>query len=104
MTNESETRICVYCGEICEDVTSLAITEHVLNCEMRPELGLVLKNKFLEEMGDNVLNALHDVVEMVAEIEGTATTVWEVYRLVQEGWEIAKNTDPKYLAEGVRKK
>lgn len=104
MQNNSEDPICAYCKELQIDATKLSMAEHILECEMRPELGLILKNEFLEEMGDNIINALHDVIKLVATIEGTATAVWEVYRVAQESWEIAKNVEPGDLAERARKK
>jgi hypothetical protein len=100
MTEQSN--ICAYCGEKITSKDARAMSEHILACDMRPELGLILKIQLLREMGDNVLNALHETVKLIAEFEGSRSASWEIYRIAKEGWEIAKDAPAQDLSEAVR--
>lgn len=93
---------CAYCGKETAGHNTRALSEHILDCDMRPELGLILHIELLKEMGDNVLNALHETVSLIAQLEGSRSTSWEIFRIAQEGWEIAKETSSVELAETAR--
>jgi hypothetical protein len=90
--------LCAYCGEKL-DSDSREIAAHITHCDMRPELGLVLKIQLLQEMGDDVLRALHETISLIAQLEGPRAKSWEIYRIAQEGWEIAKETSAVDLME-----
>ena len=99
--SEKTTIICAYCQDEHPN-TSADIAEHIVTCNQRPELGLVLKINLMEKAGDSMLTAIHSMCVMVADIEGTSTTIWEIFRLAQEHWEIAKNVSVADLADDVR--
>ena len=97
MSNESRT--CAYCGE---ETDNSGISEHVLSCVERPEVGLLLKIQAIEVTGNVLLETIHRLVKALAEVEGMRTQVWEIYREAEQRWEGMKNMDALELAKAVR--
>ena len=76
--------------------------EHILDCEKRPELGLIFKIQSLENAGDNLLRTIHAVVKALAEIEGMRSKSWEIYHLAKEIWEEVKQLTAEEIAAEIR--
>lgn len=92
-------RTCAYCGE---ETDASSISEHVLNCTERPEVGLLLKIQALEVTGDVLLETIHRLVKALAEIEGMRSQAWRIYREAEQRWEGMKNMDAQELAKVAR--
>ena len=95
----NELRTCAYCGK---ETKRSEISEHVLNCNERPEVGLILKMQAMETAGDHLLETIHSLVKALVEVEGMRSQAWEIYRIAQQRWEGIKNMDAQELAKVVR--
>ena len=93
--------ICTYCGEQ-QSNTNESMLEHILDCEKRPELGLILKLQILENAGDNLLQTIHSVVKALAEIEGMRSKSWEIYHSAKKIWEEVKQLTAEEIAAEIR--
>lgn len=102
MTLSNSKVICTYCGEQ-QSNTNESMLAHILDCEKRPELGLLVKIHVIEDAGDNLLRTIHAVVKALAEIEGMRSKSWEIYHLSRETWEEAKQSIVEDLAAETRK-
>lgn len=92
---------CVYCGKQ-QTNTKESMLVHVINCDKRPELGLLVKLQIQEDAGDILLKTIHSVVKALAEIEGMRTKSWEIYHTAKKEWEEAKQSVVEDLAEEAR--
>jgi len=93
---------CSYCGEKHPN-TNEAICLHILLCEKRPELGLLLKIDILERTGDVLLRAIHGLVEVLSKVEGMRSKSWEIYHEANRYWNEAKESSASDLAIEARR-
>ena len=93
---------CTSCGE--EQLnTNESMLYHIIECEKRPELGLLVKIQVIEDAGDALLKTVRSVVKALADIEGMRSKSWEIYHLSKENWEEAKQSIVEDLAAEMRK-
>ena len=91
---------CAYCQTALVHGSDTVLA-HIATCDKRPEYGLLLKLQLLYDIGDELLETIHELVKAIGEFEGGMTGAWEIYRTNQEKWAIAKNINPEVLAENV---
>ena len=97
-TLNNDMATCMYCGEQISSTTE-GILEHIVICEKRPELRLLMKIQVFEHAGDRLIKTIHSVVKALAEIEGMRSKSWEIYHLSKEKWEIVKQLTAEEIEE-----
>ncbi len=93
---------CTYCGEE-QSNTNESMLYHIIECEKRPELRLLMKIQVFEHAGDRLIKTIHSVVKALAEIEGMRSKSWEIYHLSKEKWEIVKQLTAEEIEEIIRR-